>query len=67
MGSSPEMMQRQTSELRPSAYRDAVDTPFRANDLPTGILSQNDRPEYGAAYRKAAAANKQVAVARGAK
>jgi 2-oxoglutarate ferredoxin oxidoreductase subunit beta len=29
--------------------------PFRSTELPTGILTQNDRPEYGAAYRHAAA------------
>jgi 2-oxoglutarate ferredoxin oxidoreductase subunit beta len=46
----------QKSGIRPSAYRDAVDTPFRPNDLSTGILARNDRPEYGAAYRRAAAA-----------
>ena len=56
MGSSPEMIMRQKSGIRPSAYRDTVDTPFRPNDLPTGILARNDRPEYGAAYRRAAAA-----------
>ena len=56
LGSSPEMVLRQKSELRPSAYRDTVDTPFRASDLPTGLLSRNDRPEYGTAYRAAAAA-----------
>ena len=39
---------RQKSEMRPCAYRDTVDTPFRSTDLPTGILMQNDRPEYGA-------------------
>ncbi|HSM18854.1 MAG TPA: 2-oxoacid:ferredoxin oxidoreductase subunit beta, partial [Hyphomicrobiales bacterium] len=61
MGSSPEMMMRQKSDIRPSAYIDTVDTPFRANDLPTGILAQNDRPEYGAAYRQAAAAAKDGA------
>jgi len=55
LGSSSEMMMRQTSELRPSAYCDTVDMPFRPNDLPTGILAKNDRPEYGAAYRRAAA------------
>ena len=54
MGSSPEMMLRQKSDIRPSAYRDTVDTPFRPNDLPTGILAKNERPEYGAAYRRAA-------------
>ena len=53
MGSSPEMIMRQTSKIRPSAYSDTVDTPFRPNDLPTGILMRNDRPEYGAAYRRA--------------
>jgi 2-oxoglutarate/2-oxoacid ferredoxin oxidoreductase subunit beta len=67
MGSSPEMMLRQTSELRPSSYNDAVDTPFRANDLPTGILAKTDRPEYGAAYRKAAAAIKIAASGKGRK
>jgi 2-oxoglutarate ferredoxin oxidoreductase subunit beta len=51
MGSSPEMMLRQKSELRPSAYNDTVDTPFRPNTLPTGILARSDRPEYGTAYR----------------
>jgi 2-oxoglutarate/2-oxoacid ferredoxin oxidoreductase subunit beta len=56
MGSSPEMVMRQTSGIRPSAYRDTVDTPFRPNTLSTGILAKNDRPEYGAAYRQAAAA-----------
>jgi 2-oxoglutarate ferredoxin oxidoreductase subunit beta len=58
MGSSPEMIMRQKSGIRPSAYRDTVDTPFRPNDLPTGLLARNDRPEYGAAYRRAAAARK---------
>jgi 2-oxoglutarate ferredoxin oxidoreductase subunit beta len=58
LGSSPEMVLRQKSELRPCAYRDSVDTPFRANDLPTGILTRTDRPEYGTAYRKAAAAQR---------
>jgi 2-oxoglutarate ferredoxin oxidoreductase subunit beta len=53
MGSSPEMIMRQTSKIRPSAYSNTVDTPFRPNDLPTGILMRNDRPEYGAAYRRA--------------
>ena len=52
MGSSPEMILRQKSEIRPSAYRDTVETPFRSNTLPTGVLTRNDRPEYGAAYRQ---------------
>jgi 2-oxoglutarate ferredoxin oxidoreductase subunit beta len=69
LGSSAEMVLRQKSDLRPSAYRDTVDTPFRSNDLPTGILSQTARPEYGTAYRKAAAvqrANKAAKAAAGA-
>jgi 2-oxoglutarate ferredoxin oxidoreductase subunit beta len=61
MGSSPEMMLRQKSDLRPSAYRDSVDTPFRPNNLATGILTRIERPEYGAAYRRAAAAAKAAA------
>jgi 2-oxoglutarate ferredoxin oxidoreductase subunit beta len=44
-------MLRQKSELRPSAYNDTVDTPFRPNTLPTGVLARSERPEYGAAYR----------------
>jgi 2-oxoglutarate ferredoxin oxidoreductase subunit beta len=56
LGNSPEMILRQKSEIRPSAYRDTVDTPFRSTSLRTGILSTNERPEYGAAYRAASAA-----------
>jgi len=56
LGSSPEMILRQKSEIRPSAYRDTVDTPFRSTDLRTGVLARNERPEYGAAYREACAA-----------
>ena len=55
LGSSPEMILRQKSEIRPSAYRDTVDTPFRSTDLRTGVLGVNERPEYGTAYRAAAA------------
>ncbi len=40
---------------------DTVETPFRSNDLPTGILTRNNRPEYGAVYRRAAAARKGAA------
>jgi 2-oxoglutarate ferredoxin oxidoreductase subunit beta len=50
------MMLRQKSGLRPTAYRDTVDTPFRPNNLPTGILQKNERPEYGATYRREATA-----------
>ncbi len=65
LGSSAEMVLRQKSDIRPAAYRDTVDTPFRANALPTGLLAKNDRPEYGTAYRKAAAAAKTAAAKKG--
>ncbi len=55
LGSSPEMILRQKSEIRPEAYRDTVDTPFRSTTLHTGVIARNDRPEYGSAYRAAAA------------
>ena len=58
LGSSAEMVLRQKSDIRPSAYRDTVDTPFRATELPTGLLAKNERPEYGSAYRAAAVAQK---------
>jgi len=61
------MILRQKSEIRPSAYRDTVDTPFRSSDLATGVLAKNDRPEYGAAYRKAAGAIKAAAGRKGGK
>jgi 2-oxoglutarate ferredoxin oxidoreductase subunit beta len=56
LGSSAEMVLRQKSEIRPSAYRDTVDTPFRSTTLRTGVIARNDRPEYGSAYRAAARA-----------
>jgi 2-oxoglutarate/2-oxoacid ferredoxin oxidoreductase subunit beta len=65
LGSSAEMVLRQKSEIRPSAYRDTVETPFRANDLPTGVLAKNNRPEYGGAYRAAATAAKTAAAKKG--
>ncbi len=46
LGSSPEMMLRQKSDLRPSSYGNKVDEPFRPNTLPTGVLSRHDRAEY---------------------
>jgi 2-oxoglutarate ferredoxin oxidoreductase subunit beta len=58
------MLLRQKSELRPSAYRDSVDTPFRPNNLPTGILMKNQRPEYGVTYRRQAGAAAAAAAAR---
>ena len=54
LGQSPEMMLSQKANMRPEAYRNSVDVPFRPNALECGILSRNDRPEYGAAYRRMA-------------
>lgn len=51
LGASPEMMMSQKSPMRPFAYRNTVDVPFRPNALKTGILTQQERPEYGSAYR----------------
>jgi 2-oxoglutarate ferredoxin oxidoreductase subunit beta len=55
LGASPEMMLAKKSEMRPFAYRNTVDVPFRPNHLRTGVIARNDRPEYGAAYRTMAA------------
>lgn len=52
LGASPEMMLSQKAGMRPEAYRNTVDVPFRPNALETGILTQKDRPEYGTAYRE---------------
>ncbi len=35
---------RQKSGIRPDAYRDTVDTPFRSTELRTGVLATNDAP-----------------------
>jgi hypothetical protein len=49
------MILSQKSKMRPSSYGsengNIVDEPFRATTLPTGILSQTDRAEYGDTYR----------------
>lgn len=52
LGNSPEMILSQKAGMRPEAYRNTVDEPFRPNALKTGILTRTTRPEYGAAYRK---------------
>jgi 2-oxoglutarate ferredoxin oxidoreductase subunit beta len=52
LGASPEMMMSQTSVMRPFAYRNTVDIPFRPNAMKTGVLARADRPEYGRAYRE---------------
>lgn len=56
LGSSPEMILRQKSAMRPEYFGNVVDQPFRPNAMKTGILARTDRPEYGDAYRAATAA-----------
>ena len=55
LGESAEMILSQKSKMRPSSYGSVngniVDEPFRATTLPTGILTQTDRAEYGDSYR----------------
>ena len=51
LGDSAEMTMSHKAAMRPDAYRNTVDQPFRPNALETGILVRQDRPEYGAAYR----------------
>ncbi len=59
LGESAEMILSQKSKMRPSSYGsengNIVDEPFRATTLPTGILNQTDRAEYGDTYRHHAA------------
>jgi len=52
LGMSPEMMLSQKASMRPEAYRNTVDVPFRPNALECGVLTEKDRPEYGNAYRE---------------
>ena len=52
MGDSAEMVLTQKSSVRPDAYENTVDQPFRPNHLKTGVMARNNRPEYAAAYRK---------------
>jgi 2-oxoglutarate ferredoxin oxidoreductase subunit beta len=46
------MILNQKSAMRPDSYGNRVDQPFRPNHLATGVLARNDRPEYGATYRR---------------
>ncbi len=52
LGESPEMVLSQKSDMRPEAYGNIADQPFRPSPLGTGIFTRDDRPEYGAAYRE---------------
>lgn len=51
LGAAPEMVMSQKSAMRPFAYRNTVDEPFRPNAMRTGVLARTERPEYGAALR----------------
>jgi 2-oxoglutarate ferredoxin oxidoreductase subunit beta len=53
LGSSPEMILRQKAAMKPQGYGNVADQPLRANVVRTGVLSRNDRPEYGDTYRAA--------------
>ena len=65
LGESAEMILSQKSKMRPSSYGsengNIVDEPFRATTLPTGILTQTDRAEYGDTYRSHAATIREAA------
>ncbi len=52
LGNSPEMVLHQKAAVRPDAYRNSVDKPFRSGDWATGVLARNQRPEYGSTYRQ---------------
>jgi 2-oxoglutarate/2-oxoacid ferredoxin oxidoreductase subunit beta len=52
LGSSPEMILRQKSGMRPDTYGNVVDKPFRPNSFVTGVIARNDRPEYAENYRR---------------
>jgi 2-oxoglutarate ferredoxin oxidoreductase subunit beta len=58
LGSSPEMILRQKGAMRPETYGNVVDQPFRPNAMQAGILSRNERPEYGDVYRASALAGR---------
>jgi 2-oxoglutarate ferredoxin oxidoreductase subunit beta len=58
LGSAPEIILRQKGSMRPESYGpgpvgNAVDMPFHANAMRTGVLHKIDRAEYGATYRAA--------------
>ncbi|MDP6342795.1 MAG: thiamine pyrophosphate-dependent enzyme [Alphaproteobacteria bacterium] len=52
LGESAEMVLSQKSDMRPEAYGNVADQPFRPNRLLTGVLARNERPEYGETYRR---------------
>jgi 2-oxoglutarate ferredoxin oxidoreductase subunit beta len=61
LGESPEMILSQKSDMRPEAFGNVADEPFRPNRMVTGVLALHDRPEYGAVYRERTAAERAKA------
>ena len=55
LGESAEMILSQKADMRPEAFGNVADEPFRPNRLVTGVLAKQERPEYGATYRERAA------------
>ncbi|MAG98805.1 MAG: thiamine pyrophosphate-dependent enzyme [Alphaproteobacteria bacterium] len=55
LGESPEMILSQKADMRPEAYHNTAEQPFRPNSMETGVLVRNERPEYGEVYRRHAA------------
>jgi 2-oxoglutarate ferredoxin oxidoreductase subunit beta len=51
LGTSPEMILSQKSDIRPQSYGGPVDMPFRPGSWETGVLARNDRQEYADSYR----------------
>ncbi len=52
LGESPEMILSQKADMRPEAYHNTAEQPFRPNTMETGVLVRNERPEYGEVYRR---------------
>lgn len=55
LGNSPEMILHQKAGARPERYRDEPGAPFAARPFTTGVITRNQRPEYGSVYRQHAA------------
>ena len=49
------MILSQKADMRPEAYHNTADQPFRPNSMETGVLVRLERPEYGETYRRHAA------------
>lgn len=67
LGESPEMILSQKGDMRPEAFGNVADQPFRPNRMVTGVIARHDRPEYGEVYRKLTAAQRGKAKAHAAK